>query len=115
VFGRTEAQQQTVSPDLSERLQPSGQGGKVDGARVFMDLHRIPAAESDGRPTITGQCAEAPLTADFTVRPGLSGSNLRPLAGPEVVCEKRAAQAVLLPGEELEGFGYLNGGGEVDG
>src|ERR1700753_3285725 len=58
---------------------------------------------------------ESALATDEAVGVGGGGADLAALVCPEVVREEGAAHEVGLIGEELEGFGGLNGGGEGDG
>ena len=67
------------------------------------------------RAAFAGEGAEAALAADLAVGARGARGDLGALAGPEVVSEQRTPHAVGLAGEQLQCFGDLQRGGEVDG
>lgn len=85
---------------------------------VLVDLDGVAAAEGDVRTLLAGEEAEnslAALATDFAVGARGGGGDLGSGVLPEVEGEERAAHEVGLVGEELEGFGDLDGGRQVDG
>ena len=110
-----EAEKEIVEADGAVRLEAVAHGGKVDGAVVLVDLDGVATAERDVRAAFAREVGEDALATDWAVRVWGAGVDLAALVGPKVVAEESAAHQVRLVGEELEGFGGLDGGGEVDG
>ncbi len=116
-----EAEEEAVGADVAEGLEAGLQGGEVDGVVVLVDLDGVAAAEGDVRALLAGEMAEEALATDFAVGARGGGGDLGAgegvvgRCGPEVEGEQGAAHEMGLAGEELEGFGDLERGSEVDG
>jgi len=65
VLAALEAQQQSISPDLSQRAEACRQRGEIDGAIVLVDLHGVAAAEGDVGAGIAGERTKITLAADL--------------------------------------------------
>lgn len=110
-----EAEEEIVETDFSVGEEAGAHGGEVDGAMVLMDLDRVPATEGDVRAADAGEVREEALAADGAVGVWGAGVDLATLVAPQVEGDEGSAHEVGLVGEEFEGFGGLNGGGEVNG
>ena len=93
-------------------------GGKVEGAVVLVNLDGVAAAECDVGAGGTGQVfkdAGLVRAANGAGGVGCGGRDFGVAVGPQVDGKEGAAGEVRLAGEEFEGFGGLEGGGEIDG
>ena len=64
--------------------------------------------------TFPGEMGEDTLSADGAGRVRLGGIYFAAGAGPEIEGEEGSAYKIGLASEEFEGFGDLDGGGEID-
>ena len=110
-----EAEQEAVGADRAEGSELCGERGEVDGARVLVNLYRVAAAERDVRAAFAGKIAEVSIGADIALGVGCGGGDFGAGVAPEVVGQERAPHLGDVAGEELERFGGLQRGCEVDG
>ncbi len=88
---------------------------------MLVYLDGVAAAEGDVGAALAGEVGEDAMGTDGAVWVGGGGGDLAAIEaggggrGPEVEGQEGSAEKVGLPGEQLEGFGGLDGGGEVDG
>src|SRR5580704_9942883 len=109
-----ETQQKPVEVNLSVRFQAALHLGKVNRAMMFMDLHRIPAAQRDLGTVFSPQISKVTLLADWALRPGSGGADFGLVIGPQIAAQEGSAHLVLCAHQKLQGLGHLDRGGEID-
>ena len=115
VGGALETEEKVVEADFAMDCKAIAHGGEVYRAVVFVNLDGIATAEGDVWAAFAGEMGEDALAADCAGGIWFGGADFAPGAGPEIEGEDGSAREVVLIREELECFGDLNGGGEVDG
>jgi hypothetical protein len=109
------AEQEVVEADDSVGGETVAHGGEVHGTMVFVDLDGVAAAEGDVGAAFSGEMGEDALAADGAGRVRGGSIYFAAGAGPEIEGQEGSAYQVGLASEEFEGFGDLDGGGEIDG
>jgi len=85
-----EAKQEFVKPDLTVWRQPLTHGCKVDRPMMLVDLHGVPAAEGDMRPSFAGQMSKISFAANSAVWARNGSGDFGSFARQEIVGEERA-------------------------
>ena len=80
---------------------------------VFVNLHGVAATHSDVGLGLAMQIGEVFLNARAAVRVALDLHGLR-MAGPDVARDETAMESFAIAGKQLDGFGGLQGGDEID-
>lgn len=112
-----EAEQQGIEADSAMGLEPGGEGGKIHGTAVLVNLDGVASAEGNVGAELAAKVPEiAGRAADGAVWSRDGGSpELGVFVGPEVMREQGTAHRGAIPGEEFEGLCGLKRGDEVDG
>src|SRR5260370_33367929 len=109
-----EAQQKIVLTNaVDEWLQASLENAEVESAGAFVNLDGITAAQGDAGLGFSRKIGEIAPGASAAIRMARHGDGLH-AAGPDVTREQAPVKSLGVAGEEFQGFGYLQGGDQID-